>query len=219
MEAERIYNFPHHENELCQSKACGYENLASIWMHNNVLKVNNNKMSKSENNFIYLKDLVSDKYKADIFRYFILNSHYKKEIEFNEELFLECEKALSNIRKFYFKYIFNKEIELVDRDNEFLLDLYEDLNSPKIIQNLHNLISSKKEENISVIKTIIEILGFHMKPLSRLTAFKVDTILKLRAKFKLQKNIESADKIRQGLVNDFVEVRDLQDGSTEWNFI
>lgn len=208
--------FPHHENEIAESEACNHGNPAKIWMHNNMLNINNHKMSKSEKNFKYLRDVVNNRFSADVFKYFIYSTHYRNEAEFSEDSLKESEQALMKIRRFYFRNIFEKEdITLVDQNHSDLDDFYNDLDTPKVIQKLHLLI--KNEENAPIVKTILEILGFNMRPLSKMTKSRVQVTLEIRQKRKDMGLIEEADKLRKTLESDFIEVNDTATGFT-WNY-
>ncbi|XTZ11540.1 MAG: cysteine--tRNA ligase [cyanobacterium endosymbiont of Rhopalodia inflata] len=83
--------FPHHENEIAQSEAATGEPLARYWMHNGMVKVEGEKMSKSLGNFITIRDLL-DKIHPMAMRLFILQTHYRKPVDFTDEVL----KAASN---------------------------------------------------------------------------------------------------------------------------
>ena len=88
--------FPHHENEEAQAYAyCGHS-LASIWMHNGMLNINNEKMSKSLNNFILGKDLV-EQYGGQVLRWVMNSTHYRAPINFTDEIFESAKNELNRI--------------------------------------------------------------------------------------------------------------------------
>lgn len=77
--------FPHHENENAQSVcSCNNDNLANFWLHNGHLEINGEKMSKSLNNFMLLRDILKE-YDGNIIRFFMLSTHYRKPIDFSKE--------------------------------------------------------------------------------------------------------------------------------------
>jgi cysteinyl-tRNA synthetase len=87
--------FPHHENELAQSKALDRP-MANIWAHNGFVNINNEKMSKSLGNFFTIKDILKV-CPAEILRYFLVTKHYRSPIEFSDEGLKEAGKALERI--------------------------------------------------------------------------------------------------------------------------
>lgn len=89
--------FPHHENEIAQSEALTGKPFSNYWMHNGLLKVNGQKMSKSLNNGILLSDLLKE-YKSDVIRFALLRTLYRSDINITDDLFPESEK---HIYRFY----------------------------------------------------------------------------------------------------------------------
>jgi cysteinyl-tRNA synthetase len=96
--------FPHHENEIAQSESLSQAPMANYWLHNGMIEVNGEKMSKSLDNFTKIRDLVIQKesniyqgYEPRIIRFFILQSHYRQNLIFSEEALKKASKALSNI--------------------------------------------------------------------------------------------------------------------------
>jgi cysteinyl-tRNA synthetase len=88
--------FPHHENEIAQSEAAHGKPFARFWMHNGFVNINNEKMSKSLNNFLMIKDLI-EVYHPEVIRLFLLSSHYRSPIDFSDQNLKETEKALDKI--------------------------------------------------------------------------------------------------------------------------
>jgi len=76
--------FPHHENEIAQSEAFSGKQFANYWIHNGFVNINKEKMSKSLGNFFTIREIL-DSTKPDVLRFFLLNSHYHKPIDFSEE--------------------------------------------------------------------------------------------------------------------------------------
>ena len=77
--------FPHHENEIAQSRAATGEGFANLWMHNGFLNVDNEKMSKSLNNFFRIRDVLDSGHVRDpeVLRYFLASSHYRGPINYS----------------------------------------------------------------------------------------------------------------------------------------
>ncbi len=77
--------FPHHENEIAQSEAATGQSLANYWLHNGMVKVGGEKMSKSLGNFTTIRDLLDQPVDAMAMRLFILQAHYRKPVDFTDE--------------------------------------------------------------------------------------------------------------------------------------
>src|SRR6056300_72730 len=88
--------FPHHENELAQSKCCNNKNLANYWVHNGLLRVDDSKMSKSLKNFILMKDLLRD-HDGEVIRLAMLGSHYRQPLIWNDNLISQSTKTINNL--------------------------------------------------------------------------------------------------------------------------
>jgi len=88
--------FPHHENEIAQSEAANGRPFARYWMHVGFLNVNNEKMSKSKNNFFTVREL-REKYDPEIIRFFILTSHYRSPLNFSLELLDQAKNGLDRL--------------------------------------------------------------------------------------------------------------------------
>jgi cysteinyl-tRNA synthetase len=88
--------FPHHENEIAQSEAAHGKAFARYWMHNGFVKIDNEKMSKSLNNFLMVEDILQS-YHPETVRLFLLSSHYRSPIDFSDQNLKEAEKALDKI--------------------------------------------------------------------------------------------------------------------------
>lgn len=89
--------FPHHENEIAQSEAACGEPFARYWMHNGFITVNQEKMSKSLGNFFLLREIL-DKFPADVVRFFLLETHYRSPLDFDDQKLRESQKALERIK-------------------------------------------------------------------------------------------------------------------------
>jgi cysteinyl-tRNA synthetase len=88
--------FPHHENEIAQSEAAHGKPFARYWMHNGFVNIDNEKMSKSLNNFLMIKDILAS-YHPETVRLFLLSSHYRSPIDFSDQNLKEAERALEKV--------------------------------------------------------------------------------------------------------------------------
>ncbi len=142
--------FPHHENEIAQSEAAHGKPFVRYWMHNGFVNIDNEKMSKSLNNFLMIKDIVRS-YHPETIRLFLLSSHYRSPIDFSDQNLKESEKALDKI------YALRKRLEeeagYAEADEEATRSKYgsafcdamdDDFNTAKGVGILFNLV---KETN------------------------------------------------------------------------
>lgn len=89
--------FPHHENEIAQSEGCtGHHPSVRYWLHNGFITINQEKMSKSLNNFFLVKDILAQ-YSGDVLRYFLISTHYRSPLDFSDERLDEATKSLERI--------------------------------------------------------------------------------------------------------------------------
>ena len=94
--------FPHHENEIAQSQCCceNYHSFAQYWLHNGFITIDNEKMSKSLNNFITVPDIL-EQYPGEVVRFFILRTHYRSPLDFSEERIKEAQAGLLRLKNAY----------------------------------------------------------------------------------------------------------------------
>ena len=138
--------FPHHENEIAQTEALTGKQFASYWIHNGLIKVNGQKMSKSLGNSLFLKDLL-DKYSDETIKFALLQTNYRGDINVTDNLFPDAESHLYDFYK-VIKSAKDKFGELVgenaDIDNAFNSAMDDDFNTALAISNLFGLFKSVK---------------------------------------------------------------------------
>jgi cysteinyl-tRNA synthetase len=88
--------FPHHENEIAQSEGATGETFVNVWMHNGFVRVNEEKMSKSLGNFFTVREILA-RYRPEVVRFFILNSHYRSPLNYCDENLDEANAALTRL--------------------------------------------------------------------------------------------------------------------------
>lgn len=89
--------FPHHENEIAQSEAYSGKTFSNYWMHNGYININNEKMSKSKNNFFTVREILED-FDGEVLRMFILQAHYRNPINFSRDL---IEASANGLERLY----------------------------------------------------------------------------------------------------------------------
>lgn len=204
--------FPHHENENAQNIAINNKNIAKLWMHIGHLNVDNTKMSKSLNNFILAKDILS-KYDANAVRWFFYQTSYTNPINFTEELMVNIAQNINyiihslNIFKSYC-IVNNQKIDSTF-DNSYLEILSDDLNLPNTISFINEKVKEanvflrqNKYQQLSLIYynlyvLLTEILG--IKIINIHTYKNIEILLEWN-KLKNEKKFNEADKKRKILI-------------------
>lgn len=126
--------FPHHENERAQSEAKNNKTFVNYWMHAGFLQIDNEKMSKSLNNFLTIRDVIS-KYPAEVLRYFLIMSHYRSEVHYSDVLMKQSKNALDRL------YNTLRGVQLIEFDFNSVLNNNTDESKNKIKFYLNNFIS------------------------------------------------------------------------------
>ena len=130
--------FPHHENEIAQTEALTGKQFAKYWIHNGLIKVNGQKMSKSLGNSLFLKDLL-DKYSPETIKFALLQTNYRGDINITDNLFPDADKRLYEFYKII-KAVEDKFGEIKGEnkqiDDEFNLAMSDDFNTALAISNL-----------------------------------------------------------------------------------
>jgi cysteinyl-tRNA synthetase len=203
--------FPHHENERAQSESLHKKTFASYWIHNALLNIDKQKMSKSLGNILSLKTIF-EKYDPMVLRYYFLQHHYRTPIEFSFEsldaALVAYKKLISALADYTAQ---NSDCKFV---NDMASALADDLNSPKMLGILfENLSAIKADPNCagSVKKFLMEVCGLSLAPLSEpaeeITA-EISELLEKRTQARKDGQWEEADRIRDRLRELGYEVRD-----------
>jgi len=215
--------FPHHENEIAQSR-CANENeiFANYWVHNGFITISNEKMSKSQGNVLTINDL-KNKINGQVIRLALISAHYKQPLDWNEKLLSESEKT---INKWYESYIDLKKQVLIPED--YLSPLYDDLNTPGYIANLHKLFeksqkgSAKDKEIFMSACNFIGLLNedkdawekFKQNK-SKISQEEIERKINERNIARKNKDYKAADNIRNELLDKGVLIED-KDDKTLW---
>lgn len=141
--------FPHHENEIAQSKCAGH-GFAQVWMHNEMLQVEGKKMSKSLGNFFTERDLLDQGVPGEVIRFVMLSTHYRKPMDWTEKKRQEAEKTLTKWRQQVL------DVPAGQPHPQVINALKDDLNTHAAIQELHQLSSSG---DVTALKASAQFLG------------------------------------------------------------
>ncbi len=229
--------FPHHENEIAQTEALTGKQFANYWIHNGLIKVNGQKMSKSLGNSLFLKDLL-DKYSPETIKFALLQTNYRGDINVTDNLFPDAEKHL---------YEFYKIIDGVDNafgesdgvnteiDQAFDKAMDDDFNTALAISNLFGLFKKVKAklnagdktatDDVSQIRKTYSLIGLFQTPAKEFISYyesknadsvpeNVKAIAQERWTARTNKDWATSDKLRDQLLALGYIVKDSKDGYT-----
>ncbi len=231
--------FPHHENEIAQSECANGVSLAKFWLHNGFINVDNQKMSKSLNNFFTVRE-ISEKYGYQPIRYLMISSHYKSPLNFSDESMINCKNALERLSNFRRNLEFIKKssvdnglisFDLLDAfKNRFVEYMDDDLNvsgALSVVFEMVKFVNSKISENekmnvkfveksISLFDEFMEIFGLKVDNFELNLPEEIENLIEKRKIARENKNWDKADEIR-----DFLKKKGylIEDGKFETNVI
>jgi cysteinyl-tRNA synthetase len=236
--------FPHHENELAQSRAAGHE-FANFWLHNGLVNVNGQKMSKSLGNSILVSDVL-DNSNALALRYYLGSAQYRSVLDYNEGVLAEAEAALERIRTFLDRaaralsekgLLAKLELDTGALPEKFTTAMNDDLNVPAALAVLHESVrqgnASLDEQlphqaarNYAEVLAMVDVLNINPTGKfwqgSGLTAAMsaldgiVRSLIEERNVARDSKDFKTSDRIRDQLKAVGVILEDSA-GSTHWS--
>lgn len=227
--------FPHHENEIAQSVAAEGTPLANVFFHNEHLLVDGHKMSKSEQNYYVLGHITDKGYDPMAFRLLVLQTHYRSKQNFTFKALDSAHEGLIRLREFVsdLRQSANSEKKhpklpglVKSSAQKFRVSLENDLDTVSALGvlfdlvrqvnrlGLQNLNVSDKKMILENIDQMDEVLGLRLTEAQSLTAMQKELIQKREAA-KAKKDYETADKIRNQLHIEGIELKDTSNG-TVW---
>ena len=215
--------FPHHENEIAQSRCANNTKVfANYWLHNAFITMSNEKMAKSQGNILKIKDF-KNKVSGQVLRLALISAHYKQPLDWNDKLIEDCQNTID---KWYNVYLASKK----DLNEEILYPLYDDINTPGYIANLHKLYekaSKGNDEDKKIFNSACNFIGLlnetreewlnYKKLRVNITEEEISNKIELRNKARDNKDYKEADNIRDYLSDKGVLIED-KDGKTIWKF-
>jgi cysteinyl-tRNA synthetase len=225
--------FPHHENELAQSKAAGQQ-FANFWLHNYWVTQSGEKMSKSLGNTMKVSEVLS-RFKAIDVRFYLLSAHYRSNLEFSDQALSDAATAFSRIEQFVIRA--SEKVGEVTLDSQlpkaFQEALDEDIATPTAFAIIHEFVTngntalandaSELKEILIQVRTMLDVLG--LDPLNRQwkqessqdTTKALDSLiqsmLKQRNEARAAKNFEVADSVRDALKSAGILIEDTAQNS------
>ena len=231
--------FPHHENEIAQSEALTGKRFSNYWLHNGLVKVNGQKMSKSLGNGILLEDLLKE-YNSDVIKITLLQNQYRSDINVIDGIFDQYEGKVYSIYKLIklvkeYGLSVNKESDEYKKIVlEFEEEMDNDFNTATVISNLFNYVTlinkAIKEKDFekatNLVGAIVDIYGvlglfnqeadlviesIKNKHLNRNNILEeyINKMIDDRKEFKANKDYQSADKIRDELLEKGLSIKDV----------
>lgn len=209
--------FPHHENEIAQSRALNNHPIAHTWMHNQMININNEKMSKSLGNVVWAKDLIAE-LGCNVYKWFMLSSHYRNPLNMTNEIIESVKKEVSKVdnvlkqaslylqvnnvdKQDYNKETVDKMVDALADDLNTSLALTEILNQVKVLNQIMRVKDRDNEaiaREYSTLLKMTEVIGFVFAP-KQLTADEL-VVYKNWLDAKAVKDFEKADIYRDELI-------------------
>lgn len=217
--------FPHHEAEITQMESVsGKAPMVEFWLHTGFLNVSGEKMSKSLNNFITIRELLEE-VEPDTFRFFVLSTHYRSPIDFSKDNLHQAEATLNRIRNYYARVAEkatgnNGESEFLNQySDKFYTAMNDDFHTPRAIKSIFNLINATNfdelsENDFTAIKnfldTVSDIFGisFVIEEDNGSSDELLELIGDIRTQLRSEKQYDLSDKIRDNLNELGYEVND-----------
>lgn len=228
--------FPHHENEIAQSEAATGEKFVNLWMHNGFVRINDEKMSKSLDNFFTVREILK-LYKGEEIRYFVLASQYRSPLNYSDQLLDTARTALSRLYNTLRDLVVPDDYDETDSAvDKFRQAMDDDFNTPEalaVLFDLANQVNRLRDEDeavalqkAAVLKGLANVLGLlEAEPEQFLQAgaagddagagADIDELIEARNAARENKDWAEADRIRDELDAMGIVLED-KDGKTIW---
>jgi len=224
--------FPHHENELAQTVGVTGKPMAQVWMHNGMVQLDNEKMSKSLGNFFTIRDVLA-KYDAETVRYFLVRGHYRSDIGYSDAHLNDARNAL---KRFYTALDLVAPASMANGIDwtqshaaRFKAAMDEDFGTPEAVAVLFDLAGevnrTQSAELSGLLKALGGVLGLlqdnpkaFLQAGAGLDEAAIQTKIQERAAAKVAKDFALADTIRKDLLTQGIVLKDSPTG-TSWEAV
>jgi cysteinyl-tRNA synthetase len=230
--------FPHHENEIAQSEGAHGVPMATFWMHNGFINVDNVKMSKSLGNFFTIRDVFKN-YEPEVVRFFVVRSHYRSPLNFSD---VHLDDARASLKRLYTALHAVKPVSVTidwtqTHAARFKAAMDEDFATPEAVAVLFELAADVNRTTSPTLSGLLKSLAGLLGLLQQVPqAFlqgssrhvdtdqaqsvddfgaKIEALIAQRAEAKSAKNFGLADQIRQDLLAQGIVLKDSPQG-TQW---
>lgn len=209
--------FPHHENEIAQSMACHHHPIANYWVHNQMINIDNAKMSKSLGNVMWAKDLIP-KLGINVYKWVMMSTHYRNPLNYTEDLVSNVQKEVDKVSSVIKQISLWMQVNHIDPSSqcdplleEMVEALEDDLNTSlalskvlEAVKGLNQLYRQKEKDADAIAKlyhtllTMLEVFGFKFE-IKTLTDEDIDLYQQWQNS-KAIKDFEKADGLRSQLI-------------------
>jgi cysteinyl-tRNA synthetase len=220
--------FPHHENEIAQSEAAHRQPMAKYWVHNGLLNVDNEKMSKSVGNFFTIRDVLKH-FDGETIRFFMLRAHYRSPFNYSDAGLTDARASLTRL----YTALGSVTADAVTIDwteplaARFKAAMDDDFNTPMAVALLFELAGEVNRSRATALAGLLKALGGTLGLLQQAPAAwlqggigggdetsAIEAQIALRAQAKADKQWAEADRIRQALLARGIELKDSAQGTT-----
>jgi len=188
--------FPHHENEVAQSRSLGHP-FAQLWMHNGMLRLSGEKMSKSLGNIVSLREALDEWGRETLLVYF-LGGHWRKPIDYSDEV---LEQAAAQAESF--RNVFRSGSEEVGEWAPFAAALDDDFNTPEALAVMHGW------RDHDLLRRGLEVFGLESLAEGEAAPAELEELAQARVEARARKDFESSDRLRDEIAAAGWEVRDV----------
>lgn len=231
--------FPHHENEIAQSECYTGKVFARYWLHNGMLNINNEKMSKSLGNFLLARDLIQH-YGGELIRFFMLQGHYRNPINFSNDLLEQAANGLERIKTAYANLGHRLQTARAEEPNglaqeqkeviaalreRFVTEMDDDLNTANAITVVYDVVKEAnlylRNQNVGQVEVqayrdlLVEltgVLGLELAQAEGLLDSEVEALIAERTEARKSRNFARADEIRDLLSEKGILLEDTPQG-------
>ncbi|GAB3407018.1 cysteine--tRNA ligase [Massilia agilis] len=226
--------FPHHENEIAQSEGAFGHQMVNYWIHNGFVRVDNEKMSKSLNNFFTIRDVLKE-YDGEVIRFFVVRAHYRSPINYADSNLEDAKNALTRLYTALADIDLGADAPQVDWSEEHAVRFREamddDFNTPLAIAELFELATKVNKtkslvdaRQLKALGNVLGLLGREPQQFLRapvgdaggLDEAKIAEAIEARKAAKKARNFAEADRIRAELTAAGIVLEDKPDGTTNW---
>ena len=221
--------FPHHTNEIAQSESCLGHKWCNNWLHVHNLNDREGKMSKSKGNILTVSVLREKGYDPLAYRFFCLQSHYRKPLEFSFDALDNAESAFEKLKRRTLAIVNRAQGEpdqevFIAMKQRFLDALGNDINTSSALTVLYDVLKADTDDatKAALIRSFDEVLSLNLAKEEEKAAPKeedselssyVESMIALRAAAKKEKNFAEADRIRSELLEKGIVLKDTREGT------
>ena len=205
--------FPHHENEIAQGSCCSSSKYCNYWFHNGIVLVDKKKMSKSLGNVILVSNMIAE-HDPIVIRLALMSTHYRQPLNWTDNTIKNAKNILDKINR----ALHDSESTSVERDNNFIGLLCDDINTPNAIQYLVKQAKELKNNrsNLPKLRYNCQLLGLNSnnsyKKISNDDRIKIENLILKREKARKDKDYNEADSIRDQLESMRIILEDGPNG-------